>query len=388
MEDSSKSEFLVVPVGDELRETSRLLALDRRIVEIANWLDPARLLNPTLESRQRALESFRVGLRGGGIANPRLEYLPLPEADMRRTVLALDALAFGDTEVDVILADQVDQLRVQLDLLRTRGTAAFGRLAARIYGLPDARLLRTAHSILDRTYDLDQFPTESRFSASDRIDATSMARTMRAELDRMGVHDWSVCIQDEMSARMSVTARHREVRIKSDSLFTAEDERRLIVHELRTHVVRACNGFRSGLLNLGLGLRDYMATEEGLASVMEQRHGLLRRSQVETYAYRALGAALSHEFGFADTFRELIRLGASSGLAWDVAMRVKRGLTDTSMPGGFPKDYVYLQGRELVVDYLRGGGREQDLFLGKISVEHIPVVKHILATWNFAPSAA
>jgi hypothetical protein len=111
---------------------------------------------------------------------------------------------------------------------------------------------------------------------------------MRAELVQMGIHDWRVVVMDEMSARMSVSARHREVRVKSDSHFSAEDRDRLIVHELRTHVRRACNGFQSGLQNLGLGLRDYMATEEGLASWMEQKSGLLRRGQIETYAYRAL----------------------------------------------------------------------------------------------------
>lgn len=355
-------------------------------MEIASWLAPSRLLNPTLESRRRALEEFKIGLRGGGFGDPQLEYLPLPSAVMRRTAAALDALEFGDTEVDAILADQADQLHLQLELLRTRGTRAFGPLAARIYGLPDTKLLRTARGILDGTYDLAQFPTVPRYSTSDRIDARSIAATMRGELDRMGIYDWKVCILDEMSARMSVSARHREVRIKSDSQFTREDERRLIVHELRTHVVRARNGFLSGLLNLGLGLRDYMATEEGLASVMEQKHGLLRRSQVQTYAYRALGAWLAHDRGFAETFRELLELGASPGLAWDVTMRVKRGLTNTSLPGGFPKDYVYLHGRELVVDYLRNGGHEADLFLGKISIEHIPQIKSILATWNFAPS--
>ena len=362
--------------------------MDRRIVEIASWLAPSRLLNPTLESRQRALDEFRVGLRGGGFADPRLEYLPLPTEEMQRTAAALDALEFGETEVDDILADQADQLRLQLDLLRTRGTRAFGTLAARIYGLPDTRLLHVARSILDGSYDLDQFPTHPRYPSNERIDAVSIAATMSTELLRMGIHDWKVRILDEMSARMSVSARHREVRIKSDSLFTREDERRLVVHELRTHVVRACNGFRSGLLNLGLGLRDYMATEEGLASVMEQKHGLLRRSQVETYAYRALGAWLAHDRGFADTFRELLDLGASPGLAWDVTMWVKRGLTDTSLPGGFPKDYVYLHGREIVVDYLRRGGRESDLFLGKIAIDHIPTIKRILSIWNFGQEPA
>lgn len=66
-----------------------------------------------------------------------------------------------------------------------------------------------------------------------------------------------------------------------------------------------------------------------------------------------------------------------------MTLRVKRGLEDTSIPGCFPKDYVYLHGREIVCQYLKEGGREEDLFLGKVSLEEIPRVKAILAQWSF-----
>jgi uncharacterized protein (TIGR02421 family) len=360
----------------------RLLELDRRLVDIASWLAPSRLLNPTLESRRQSLEQFRAGLRVGRVVDPVFRYLPLPHEAMDDTRRALDELPFGDTDVDQLLREQSEQLHLQLDLLQARGTARFGELAAEIYGLPDDALLRTAQRILDGDYLVDDL-TPRPLVTGGRLDAWAIAEAMRAELVQMGIHDWRVVVMDEMSARMSVSARHREVRVKSDSHFSAEDRDRLIVHELRTHVRRACNGFQSGLQNLGLGLRDYMATEEGLASWMEQKSGLLRRGQIETYAYRALGAWLAHRHGFADTFRQLLARNASPSLAWDVTLRVKRGLEDTSIPGCFPKDYVYLHGREIVCQYLKEGGREEDLFLGKVSLEEIPRVKAILAQWSF-----
>jgi uncharacterized protein (TIGR02421 family) len=369
-------------------ELRRLLTLDRHIVEIASWLAPSRLLNPTLDSRRAAMTSFRAALQRHHVEDPTFAYLPLPFDLIDATARALDALRFEDTEVDLLLQDQAHQLRLQLDLLLARGTPRFGQLAAQIYGLPDAALLNTAERILQGLYLVHDVPDTPEPLGGPRLNAAQLADAMRDALLHMDIHDWQVVVVDEMSARMSVSARHREVRVKSDSLFSLEDRDRLIIHELRTHVRRACNGFQSGLLNLGLGLQDYMATEEGLASWMEQKHNLLRRAQIETYAWRALGASLGHQHGFAQTFRELMARGASPSLAWDVTLRVKRGLEDTSISGCFPKDYVYLHGREIVHQYLRDGGSEDDLFLGKISIDQIPLIKRILHDWRFDLEAA
>ncbi len=368
------------------RQMQRLVELDRRIVEIASWLAPSRLLNPTLESRRKALEKFRIALRSGRIQSPVFSYLPLPAEQIKASYDALDQLEFGDTRIDDLLRQQAQQLTLQLELLEARGTEKFGQIAARIYGLPDENLIHSAKRILRGEYLVDEFPEQLPSKRSEKLDAWAIAADMKAALGNMDINDWNVVVLDEMSARMSVSARHREVRVKSDSIFTYEDRDRLIVHELQTHVRRACNGFRSGLLNLGLGLPNYMATEEGVASYMEQKNGLLRRSQIETYAYRALGAWLAHHYSFAEAFRRLLGFGASPGLAWDVTLRVKRGLEDTSMAGAFPKDYVYLHGREIVWNYLQNEGCEEDLFLAKISLEQIPLVKEILEDWNFIPN--
>ena len=363
-------------------ERKRIKGLDKQIVEIASWLAPARLLNPTMASRREAWERFRRAYNRHQIIDPELEYLPLPVDVIARSHRALDALTFGETQIDGILSIQARQVRLQLQLLEARGTARFGEVAANIHGLPDEELRSLARGILDGSTSLQSAPDEGMGSGP-RLSAHAMAGEMKAALTKMGIHGWRVTLLGEMSARMSVSARHREVRIKSDSFFSTQDRDRLIVHELGTHVRRACNGFSTGLMNLGLGLRRYMATEEGLASIMEQKHGLLRHSMTLIYAYRALGAHLGHHYGFADTFRKLMEMGSSPEVAWDVTIRVKRGLTDTSIAGANPKDYVYLQGHRMVSDFLASGGSEDDLFIGKIAIEQIPQVKSVLREWDF-----
>lgn len=358
----------------------RLAALDHRLVEIATWVNTSRLLNPTLMSRQRALGELRQGLRSGRFVDPHLVYLPLPHAEIAASYEALRALTFEDTPVDALLAQQRDALLAQLELLEARGTPRFGEVAAAIYGLPSPELLERARASFLRHGDA--LASLHAHAETPRMSAADLQRRMEAELVALEILDWSVVRVDEMSARMSVSARHREVRIKSDAEFTEEDSERLVVHELHTHVMRAHRGFQTGLLNLGLGLEGYLATEEGLASHMEERHGLLHPHHLAIYALRALGVALGHERGFAATLEALMELGVAPGIAWDVTIRVKRGLSDTSAPGCFPKDYVYLQGREVVSDHLACGGTLEELFIGKIAVEQLPQVRELLAAWG------
>ena len=51
-------------------------------------------------------------------------------------------------------------------------------------------------------------------------------------------------------------------------------------------------------------------------------------------------------------------------------MRTYRG-------GGLTKDAVYLRGLGQILDYLSSGGRLEPLFIGKIAVNHIPIVREL-----------
>lgn len=58
-----------------------------------------------------------------------------------------------------------------------------------------------------------------------------------------------------------------------------------------------------------------------------------------------------------------------------MTIRAKRGLGDTSKPGGFIKDHVYLEGKVLLDDFVKDGGDLTPLYAGKIGLQHIDLVK-------------
>jgi hypothetical protein len=75
---------------------------------------------------------------------------------------------------------------------------------------------------------------------------------------------------------------------------------------------------------------------------------------------------------FIDSFRLLCdRYDFSSPNAYSIAMRVHRG-------GGFTKDAIYLRGLISVLARIGNGLPLENLMLGKISLEHAPIMEELV----------
>ena len=83
------------------------------------------------------------------------------------------------------------------------------------------------------------------------------------------------------------------------------------------------------------------------------------------------------------TFHECFRTlknhhGFNNLTSYKITMRVFRS-------GGFTKDAVYLLGLQKVFDYIKTGGIIDLLYIGKMSLHHIPIIKELLTrdvlTW-------
>ena len=165
------------------------------------------------------------------------------------------------------------------------------------------------------------------------------------------------------------------------------DRGRLVVHEIDTHVLRAANGYCQPYRIFAVGaVPSYLMTEEGLAVVNEERMGYSDHPRTRLFAARVLAAMSALTQSFSVVYAELRDRGFSHGEAFVITRRVKRGLTDTSMPGGYIKDHAYLWGRVQVEEYVLGGGDLSRLYVGKIALEHVPFVEDLgLAPPRYLP---
>nr|XP_054748680.1 microtubule-associated tyrosine carboxypeptidase-like [Lytechinus pictus] len=122
--------------------------------------------------------------------------------------------------------------------------------------------------------------------------------------------------------------------------------RGLLQHEIGTHYMRSANNrYQPWHNNRGRKRHKLLPmnpTEEGLASL----HSVLGRDDPCLWRsamlyYTVYQASL---LPFRELFEHLSRFIQSPEVRWDYCMRAKRGQVDTSKPGCFNKDQVYLNG--------------------------------------------
>ncbi|XP_059144457.1 microtubule-associated tyrosine carboxypeptidase-like [Physella acuta] len=147
----------------------------------------------------------------------------------------------------------------------------------------------------------------------------------------------------------------------------------LLRHEIGTHYLRSCNNSKQPWSNPkvreNLNMKPFNPTEEGLASL----HSVLLRDkpflwQPALLYYTTFKAS---KMSFKEIFIDLEKYVQSPHVRWDCCLRAKRGQVDTSRPGGFFKDQVYLEGVLKLLKRRKTLDFELLVRLGKVSFEDV-----------------
>ncbi len=118
---------------------------------------------------------------------------------------------------------------------------------------------------------------------------------------------------------------------------------RLVVHEIESHVLQAQNSKSSNTPLVEFSkYGNQNLYGEGLAVYNEVTTRKITPSAFEMYYSRIKAVRLLHK-SFREIFDTLCET-LTPQRAFVMTYRVKRGLSDTSHPGGFPKDAAYLLG--------------------------------------------
>jgi hypothetical protein len=118
----------------------------------------------------------------------------------------------------------------------------------------------------------------------------------------------------------------------------------------------------------------YLPTEEGLAALHEKKAGCLTNNRLRRFAGRVIAVSMALKGSFRDVFNELCKFFPPKE-AFEMTVRVKRGLKDTSAAGGFIKDHVYLEGKLALEEFIAKGKDITPLYAGKIGLEQIGMVE-------------
>ncbi|MGC4805484.1 tyrosine/phenylalanine carboxypeptidase domain-containing protein [Micromonospora sp. DT233] len=316
-----------------------------------------------------------------GASDPVFEYAEPPADPTDALREAADLLPAGPPW-RALLEDQIEIARQAYQALCSRSPAETTAYALRQYGTPDETVLSAAL----RDLAVVQSPADTEHGGA-TWPAEQARAVLAAVLDRAGLATWSVQVREHMVARMSVLSSQRRVSVRADAVFGTSELRRLIVHEVGTHVFRSANAERQPLGLLAVGPPGYLSTEEGLAAWHERAAGLLSPEVRRRYALRYLACHAGLEHGFRAVVDRLIE-HTDVAEAFEITARVKRGLIDTSAPGGFIKDQVYFGGLMETGNCLNQHPDAYDLLMAsKWPVRHIPLLRELRADRLLLPPA-
>ncbi len=172
-------------------------------------------------------------------------------------------------------------------------------------------------------------------------DAFDIKKRFEKVLKKYRIKGFTVQIDDTTPHIISVG--YKTINIGKDIRRYKCNVDRLIIHEIESHVFQTCNMKLSPTpLSELFKYKNKHLYGEGLAIYNEIRNRKITPSAFETYFFRIKAVRNLHK-----SFREIFNIlceDLNPYKAFVMTYRVKRGLSDTSAPGGFAKDAVYLLG--------------------------------------------
>jgi hypothetical protein len=195
--------------------------------------------------------------------------------------------------------------------------------------------------------------------------------------DFLGVHHldtrFTLKWSENFVSRTSVTDDN-VIKLRLPSAVYKHDLESLIYHEIGTHAIRRVNYEQQPWYKKKkrYGFSPYIKTEEGLAIL----HSSLPNIGGNIYAYKTavnyLAVSKAQEASFLEVWQLIKQYVNDEETAFSITFKKKRGLTDTSQPGGFTKDLVYLEGFAEVTRFLIGNDFPlKELYFGKLAYQDI-----------------
>ncbi|MDA0586717.1 MAG: flavohemoglobin expression-modulating QEGLA motif protein [Planctomycetota bacterium] len=342
--------------------------IDRQLSEIGGQF--SFLLQVTPINSEAAWNDFKAGKFR---EVPSFNYRPLP-ADpllLKRQVNNVRTEKVVDATLAHVLRQTQDELDRMLTMLSDVGTPRFLPGSLQIFGAVEPELLELARQML-------QVPAQKSGVNADNsapVTAAQFARRASEEIHsyqkQLPTFAAKVELREDMFSGLMVSSG--QLLIGRETSVPAGRVEALLAHEVGTHLVTFYNGQAQPLRLLSTGLAGYDSLQEGLAVLSEHLVGGLTRGRLRMLAARVVAAhMMSNNFPFSETWQRLVdEFDLEQRSAWTVTMRVYRG-------GGLTKDAVYLRGLVEILKYIGSGGELDPLFIGKLAVQHVPVMQELV----------
>jgi hypothetical protein len=324
--------------------------------------------------------------------NPQFKYRKANKNNDRifRELKDLQEITDIDPEISKYIIKVIKYKKQASDLLESIGEdERFVRISKERFGVPSHKLFKKACKILRRRYGDIEIAKRNNKLREKILRYDDLVPIFEKVFEVLGLDGWTFEKSKAiMSSGFRTTVKTKRVMVDPKVEVSAEKLRKTIIHEVGTHALRGHNGYKTGYKVFGKpNLPSYLDYEEGLAMYNEENYGVLRDIDIKKRAAYVYAIYLSRSMSFREVYDAVHGIYPRKS-AFDVVYRVKRGLSDTSKPGCYYKDQVYLRGffktrRKLEKDVVS----YKYMYAGKIPYKYIYLVEEgIIPKPNVVPS--
>lgn len=348
--------------------------VDQKLAKVSNSFDFLLLMTPVNTETQWA----KFNRRKYSVP-PKFIYRPLPidPALLKRKLFSCPIERVEDPTLALLFTQMQRELDRKLSMLADRGTRQCLYGSLQVFGGVGDELYNTAENLLKK------LPARTREGFSKgTVNASEFAAIANQEIQRY--RD----IYPDLAARVEVRRDVTGLMVSRGNLLVGSDlklamprVRPLIQHEVGTHILTFYNGLAQPFKTLLLGLPGYEELQEGLAVLSEYLVGGLNKARLRLLAARVLAVKqMIDGASFIDVFNILAKVWRfEKRTAFVITMRVFRG-------GGLTKDAVYLAGLIKLLAFLMKSGNLDELYIGKVDITHIPIIRELLARQVLKPA--
>ncbi|MBL7127427.1 MAG: DUF1704 domain-containing protein [Ignavibacteria bacterium] len=339
--------------------------VDSMLADISNKFDFLLLLTPVnVEYAWTKFKNKQFDHDPVFFYRPR----PVDTAILKRKLYEIPIERVEDPTLAYLFHEKRTELDRQLTMLDDRETPQFLYSSLQLFGNISDNLFNLSKNILQ------VLPARSReLSKSGYLNAEEFADIAFNEIE------YYKQFYPSLSSRIQIRDDVVGLMVSRGNLLISRNikipisrSEALIQHEVGTHVVTYFNGLSQPFKQLYSGLAGYEELQEGLAVLSEYFVDGLSRPRLRLLAGRVIAArCIIDGASFIDTFREMnLTYGFDQWTAFTLTARIYRS-------GGFTKDIVYLRGLVNLLNYLKKDGILEPLFVGKIAIDHIPIIQEL-----------
>ncbi|PIQ78324.1 hypothetical protein COV81_05070 [Candidatus Peregrinibacteria bacterium CG11_big_fil_rev_8_21_14_0_20_41_10] len=331
----------------------QLYELDRK-VRLVSHLAPTNL--------KEELEKFSKDKT----YNPQFIYKE-PKIDILKIKQEIADIQVSDSALGQVFGNKKEELLNRFKLIEARGTDQFTAISHLNFAKPSPELVQRGFQMLEESYKHHDIHPAT-------ITAKKAKEIFEETLASYGLTQWNIKFKPNMHGNCSVS-KGNAIFIRTGAKFSEQKLKKLIAHEIETHILTNENGRKQPYRIFQVGTANYLKTQEGLA-VYNQENAVNAKYNfwgVGTF----LATYLAEHHSFSETYERLIKLGIGKKRALTMTAKTKRGIEDTSQPGAFTKGYMYFMGAVQIEEFVLAGGNLADLYVGKIDIESIDLINTI-----------